>query len=221
MFDTRKFGAYIAKKRKDADMTQSELAEKVNLTRQSISKYETGECFPDISIVIQIAEVFGITLDELILSGDPTAGETKIFQNIAGTNTDVNINDVVNLAPLLKPSILKEYADRLTAKNIDILHIVNLVQYLNDDNILHLLKSAAYDSLDGEMLKKMIPFLNSTSKEVILQNIIEGEYNLSLIKTILPYIENMHLQLEAAVVDGALPGEVSNMINEYHLNKSK
>lgn len=71
MFDTKKFGVYIAAKRNDVGMTQSDLAEKLNLTRQSISKYETGKCFPDISIVIQLAEIFGVTIDELVKSGIP------------------------------------------------------------------------------------------------------------------------------------------------------
>ena len=71
MFNTKKFGTYISAKRKDMGLTQAELAEKVNLTRQSISKYETGECFPDISILIQLAEIFGITIDELVKSGIP------------------------------------------------------------------------------------------------------------------------------------------------------
>lgn len=71
MFNTKKFGAYIAAKRKEAGMNQSDLAEILNLTRQSISKYETGECFPDISIVIQLADIFGVTIDELVKSGIP------------------------------------------------------------------------------------------------------------------------------------------------------
>ena len=71
MFDTKKFGVYIAAKRKFMDMKQSDLAKKVNLTRQSISKYETGEAFPDISIIIQFAAIFEISLDELIKSGIP------------------------------------------------------------------------------------------------------------------------------------------------------
>jgi transcriptional regulator with XRE-family HTH domain len=71
MFDTKKFGAYLAAKRKYMGMKQYDLAKKVNLTRQSISKYETGESFPDISIIIQFADIFEITIDELIKSGIP------------------------------------------------------------------------------------------------------------------------------------------------------
>lgn len=221
MFDTKKFGAYVARKRKDADMTQSELAEKLNLTRQAISKYEAGDSFPDVSILIQIAEIFNITLDELIGSGNPTAGETKILKNItAGEETNsVNIHDVVNLAPLVKPSILKEFADMLTIEEIDITHIINLVQYLNDDNVLRLLKSAAYETLNEEMMGALIPFLDDPSKEVIIKKIIEGESDWRLLTAILPYIENMTLILESAVVDGALPKQVLEMINEYYIIK--
>jgi len=71
VFNTKQFGVYISAKRKDIGLTQAELAEKLNLTRQSISKYETGECFPDISILIQLADIFGVTIDELVKSGIP------------------------------------------------------------------------------------------------------------------------------------------------------
>lgn len=71
MYNTKKFGRYISAKRKEAGLKQSDLAEIVHLTRQSISKYETGVCFPDIPTVILFAEIFGVTIDELIKSGVP------------------------------------------------------------------------------------------------------------------------------------------------------
>lgn len=71
MFDNKRFGAYLAAARKTAGLTQRELAEKLNLTRQSISMYETGVCFPDIFTVIQMADIFNITIDALIRHGVP------------------------------------------------------------------------------------------------------------------------------------------------------
>ena len=50
MFDTQKFGRAIAALRKEADMTQNEVADRLNLSRQAVSRYECGESFPDISI---------------------------------------------------------------------------------------------------------------------------------------------------------------------------
>ena len=75
MFDTRKFGHALSALRKDADMTQSEVADRLNLSRQAISRYECGESFPDVSILMQIADLFDLTLDTLIAFGDPTVGE--------------------------------------------------------------------------------------------------------------------------------------------------
>ena len=109
MFDTMKFGKALSTLRKEADMTQNEVADRLNLSRQAISKYERGESFPDISVLVMIAELFNVTLDQLINYGEPTKGESTILKNVAKGNADIiaeNIADVVNLAPLLKPSIL-------------------------------------------------------------------------------------------------------------------
>lgn len=69
MFDTRKFGAYLADLRKNGGMTQSELAARLHLTRQAVSRYEQGNTFPDVSTLVMLADIFNITLDELIHSG--------------------------------------------------------------------------------------------------------------------------------------------------------
>ena len=45
------------------NMTQSELGEKLNNSEKTVSKWERGESSPDISGLVQIAEIFGVTLD--------------------------------------------------------------------------------------------------------------------------------------------------------------
>ena len=223
MFDTKDFGAFVAKMRKNADITQSELAEKLNLTRQAVSKYELGDSFPDISILIQIAEIFMITLDELVAAGKPTKGETRIIMNIPVKDDDdsIKINDLVNLAPLIKPSILSAYSRQLHREGIDISHIMSLVQYLNENEVLSLINSARFDSLDDELFKKITPFLDTASKEAILKKIIEGECGWSLIKVLLPHMENMAPLLEAAVMEGVLPKDVLEVMNNYFLREMK
>ena len=223
VFNTKVFGAYLSRLRKSADMTQSELADKLNLTRQAISKYEMGDSFPDISILIQIANIYEISIDDLISSGNPTKGETRILKNILSNNDDslVKIDDVVNLAPLIKPSVLGAYSKKLNEDGIDISHIVSLVQYLNDNDLYQLINSVGYNALNEELLEKIILFLDASSKEAIIKKIIEGESDWRLLKIILPYVEDMTGQLEAAFVDGALPKEAHHMINDYWINKNR
>ena len=52
--------------RKLNNLSQEELAEKLNISRQTLSKYETGESLPDIEKCKIIAEIFGVSLDDLV-----------------------------------------------------------------------------------------------------------------------------------------------------------
>ena len=51
--------------RKFHDMTQEELAEKVNVSRQSIAKWESGDAVPDLEKCKLLSEIFGVSLDDL------------------------------------------------------------------------------------------------------------------------------------------------------------
>ena len=62
--------ANISRLRKDAGMTQSDLAEKINYSDKSVSKWERAEALPDLSVTKQIAELFGVSVDFLLSSHD-------------------------------------------------------------------------------------------------------------------------------------------------------
>ena len=64
-------GCNIAACRKRAGLTQAELALKLNYTDKAVSKWERGESVPDLLTLIQLAELFGISLDTL--TADPNA----------------------------------------------------------------------------------------------------------------------------------------------------
>ena len=59
-------GKFIALKRKQKNMTQEQLAEKLGLSNKTISKWETGKCMPDYSVVKNLCEELEITVAELI-----------------------------------------------------------------------------------------------------------------------------------------------------------
>lgn len=58
----------IAALRQAARMTQLELAEKLNYSDKAVSKWERGEALPDIATLAEIAQIFGVTLDDLVQS---------------------------------------------------------------------------------------------------------------------------------------------------------
>ena len=59
-------GENIKKIRVEKRMTQEELAEKLSVTRQAISNYETGKTQPDIETLNKIASIFEVSIEEVI-----------------------------------------------------------------------------------------------------------------------------------------------------------
>lgn len=210
MFDTQKFGGYLSRLRKNADMTQAEVADKLNVTRQAISRYEQGECFPDVSILVQIADIFRVTLDELIGAGEPSRGESAILSSVARgerTAAPERIEDIVSLAPYLKPSVLGELSAGLAQQGIDISNIVALAEYLQDDSVISMLKKANFDTIPLDLMEKLMPFLEPRSKAAIFEKLLSGEMDWHFLYPMLLYTDSMSSQVEAAVVEGALPWE--------------
>lgn len=64
--DSKKIGKVIAKRRKEKGMTQGELAERLSVSNKTISKWETGVGLPDISILVDLASVLDISVDDLL-----------------------------------------------------------------------------------------------------------------------------------------------------------
>ncbi len=82
--DQIKIGTFISKKRKEHKLTQSELADKLNITDRAISKWENGVCLPDASIMHELCDILEITINDLF-SGeivDMKDNEKKLEENL-------------------------------------------------------------------------------------------------------------------------------------------
>ncbi len=69
MIDSQKIGQFILEKRKSFGYTQQQLAEVLGVTNKAVSKWETGEGLPDISLFPVLGEVLGVSVDELLQGG--------------------------------------------------------------------------------------------------------------------------------------------------------
>ena len=71
-------GEKILELRKKMNFSQEELAEKVNVTRQTISKWELGETCPDIKQAKELSKIFSVSLDELVGNDISEVGVEKV-----------------------------------------------------------------------------------------------------------------------------------------------
>lgn len=60
------FGRFLYALRKRQGWTQTELADKLGVTNQAVSKWENGDSFPDTGLLVPISELFGVSVDELL-----------------------------------------------------------------------------------------------------------------------------------------------------------
>ena len=79
--DAKKFGAFIATLRKENNMTQVELAQKLQVTDKAVSKWERGLGFPDINTIEPLADALGVSVLEIMRS--ERIAETEITQDTA------------------------------------------------------------------------------------------------------------------------------------------
>ena len=73
-------GRFIAERRKKANLTQMQLAEKLGITDKAISKWERGVAMPDTSIMLELCDILGISVNEL-LSGEKIDMENNNQKN--------------------------------------------------------------------------------------------------------------------------------------------
>lgn len=100
-------GEFITKCRREKELTQAQLAEKLNITDRAVSKWETGKSMPDSAIMLELCGILGITVNEL-LSGEKVSMESvENYQKKAEENLiELKKRDENNLSKNMVVSII-------------------------------------------------------------------------------------------------------------------
>lgn len=138
------FGEKILDARKKANLSQEEIAEKLNITRQTVSKWESNETVPNINQVKLLAKIYKISLEELL---NYNKVDEEIESIIKKTNTKTQ--DKINWTKVWskKYPVLETYQSK-----------VNIKKYESDlNNILTELQTKYnYNRLDAMLVLKDI-----------------------------------------------------------------
>ena len=77
-----KFGDKLSKLRKEKGLSQEGLAEKLEVTRQTVSKWELSQTKPDTDMLVKLADVLGVEVSSLIVDEEETTKKTNSFSKI-------------------------------------------------------------------------------------------------------------------------------------------
>lgn len=160
-FNMRKIGQQIAAKRKEKNLTQSNLADQLLVSYQAVSNWERGNSLPDIEKLPQLAAILDLSIDELL--GKPAAA-VQHYQ--AGT---AQPEEIAELAPLIKPqelsALIQEEPFQETSLDLDLLP--RLAPHLTSADLQHLLNGA--ENIPEEVLQELLPFLKKPQVEELLK----------------------------------------------------
>lgn len=92
--DNKKIASFIKKKRKEKNMTQAELAEKLYVTEKAISRWETGRGTPDVSLLVPLSEALDVSVSE-ILNGEKKDNKKKVKE-------EAQVNDLIKYIEINK-----------------------------------------------------------------------------------------------------------------------
>lgn len=78
--DTNIISKYLQLLRKKHNYTQDELAKRLDISRQAVSKWETGTAIPDLEVLLKISKLYGITINDILEPNIPTKKITDFEQ---------------------------------------------------------------------------------------------------------------------------------------------
>lgn len=79
-------GLFIVRCRKEKELTQAQLADKLHITDRAVSKWETGKSLPDSSIMLELCDILGITVNELLSGEKVNMENAENYQKKADEN---------------------------------------------------------------------------------------------------------------------------------------
>lgn len=158
----KEIGLFISKKRKELNMTQKELSDKLNVTDKAVSKWERGLGCPDISILEVLSNILGVSILEL-LKGRNIEGEV-----IPVVEADDYLKNTINYS---KKSLNKKILDLLT---IIIIGITSFIVIININHIMYLNKEYEYDFSNNEILEDINKIENNINKIKNTNNIFDN-----------------------------------------------
>jgi transcriptional regulator with XRE-family HTH domain len=183
MLNEKLIGAFISSLRKEKDLTQLELAEKVNVSHQAVSKWERGESLPDIQTLVDVAKLFKVSVDQM-LSGGKKGGKfnnvgpvvekitTNEWNEAAGIINEgkTTTDELISIAPLLKKNVLKDITSNVTSDHFTIDQITQLAPFLDKGALNDLMEKVAFDEVSVDQVVDLAPFINVGSIPKLLES---------------------------------------------------
>lgn len=174
MFNMENVGMKISELRKSKNMTQMELADRMNISFQAVSNWERGNSMPDISKLPELAQIFGVTIDDILGEKSElvdSASDGKLGEYLEGN--DVNVKELSAVAPILKPEQVDSAFEKVQLNSLS--EVADLLPFISRELVNQLARKAVAEGQYKD-LDELAPFVGrSVLNEIARKMINEGK----------------------------------------------
>jgi transcriptional regulator with XRE-family HTH domain len=202
MLNASLIGSYISSLRKKRDLTQVELAEKLNVSHQAVSKWERGESLPDVGTLVTLGKLFGTSVDNLLSGGKSSSQPRnvgKLVEKLSDkrpeqaaellNSGESEMEGFVSLAPLLKTSTIEDVANNVSYQTFDLEHLVELSPFMERDSLDEFVNKMDSTNISWKQITSLAPFIKHSTVSKLVSN-IESSLNLEELIEIAPFLAN-------------------------------
>ncbi|MBO5065093.1 MAG: helix-turn-helix transcriptional regulator [Clostridia bacterium] len=164
-------GKFISQLRKEKELTQKELAEKLGVTDKAVSKWETGKCYPDVETIEKISHLFEVSINELL------NGEKILPENVQEEADKTIIN-------VMKDTKKEKHKGRIIALILSIITLISgffaVYQAVNSQKNEHIslkLYSQNKNSVFYEISAAIYKEFNISSYAVCTESLVRYDKN--------------------------------------------
>jgi len=192
MFNMGNIGLKIANMRKNTELTQMELADRLNISYQAVSSWERGQTMPDISKLHELSEIFGVSIDEIL---DNKRG-AQIVEAVTLDKLPEEIPTITELAevgPILSVKQIDKVAEDVMnelGSDIDMREIQKIAPFVSAGFIDEVAKKFTANFGNLKELGPIAPFMSTEAMDRIAQDIIEKSGDLSDLSPIAPFVSS-------------------------------
>ena len=172
-----KFGENLKLIRKNKNMSQEELAEKVNVTRQSVSKWENGEAYPEMNNILELCKIFNCKINDLVHTdmSDITSLDEEIVMKVVKFNEKKQnqvktLSNVISLIGSIGKIVLMVAIPFVIIVMLLIPYIISNVEVKGDDLSL---KTENIEIVDNKTLELFGVAIIGVEEELEYKQVVE------------------------------------------------
>ena len=219
-------GERVADRRRALGLTQAELADALTLTHQAVSKWERGESLPDVALLMPLADILQVTVDELLRGAadrppSPTerAGRwTWPFRAAApdAAAVDKDPDDVpaadaarplpppalphiLEMAPFLGTGDLDRLVLRLHADAVSWPEAAQLAPFVSRSTLDHLIHLLGPDTASLKTVEDLAPFVDPATLEDLLARVPAPQWTWEAVARLAPFVSSARLAAMVAL----------------------